>query len=59
MFASEAAELTFRRAGCANYRATWLRRDGAGPTTPQTLASGRDLRDQLRTAGIASTKRRM
>ena len=36
--------------GCASHRAAWPQRNVARPNTPQTLASGRDPRDQLRTA---------
>jgi hypothetical protein len=57
MFASEGAELTFGTSD-AQAIAQSTYEETAGPTTPHTLAFGRDPRDQLRIAGIASTKRR-
>jgi len=58
MLVNEGAESTFGTLDPQAIAQTQLRSNGAGPTTLQTLASGREPRDQPRTAGIASRRRR-
>jgi hypothetical protein len=58
MFVSENEELTFGTLDPQAIAQPSCEQMLPGPTTLQTLAFGRDPRDQLRIAGIASTKRR-